>query len=166
LVETCAKKKMNRPIEYLELRCTECPWAEVCGPEEMAAWLLRAKKVRRGREPESEVMAELLRAAAPQLACPECGHVALAVGPAPEDSGNWPEAICESCSQPIPRERLEAVPGTTLCVQCQRKEELERALAENEYCPKCGAPMEVRQSRSGGLARYVLVCTGEPPCRL
>jgi hypothetical protein len=29
--------------------------------------------------------------------------------------------ICESCGQPIPAERLEIVPETTLCVSCANK---------------------------------------------
>lgn len=30
---------------------------------------------------------------------------------------------CHECGQDIPRRRLEAVPGTTFCVQCQEKRE-------------------------------------------
>ena len=30
---------------------------------------------------------------------------------------------CESCGRPIPQERLEALPYTTLCVDCQRRRE-------------------------------------------
>jgi hypothetical protein len=28
------------------------------------------------------------------------------------------EKLCVSCGEPIPAKRLEAVPGTTTCVQC------------------------------------------------
>ena len=31
--------------------------------------------------------------------------------------------ICQSCGKPIPRERLEARPEATLCVECQRRQE-------------------------------------------
>ncbi len=31
--------------------------------------------------------------------------------------------ICDSCGQPIARERLEANPHATLCIQCQSKSE-------------------------------------------
>ncbi len=31
--------------------------------------------------------------------------------------------ICEECGEPIPRERLEARPHATLCVDCQKKRE-------------------------------------------
>jgi DnaK suppressor protein len=30
---------------------------------------------------------------------------------------------CESCGQPIPRGRLEAVPHARLCIACKEKEE-------------------------------------------
>lgn len=31
--------------------------------------------------------------------------------------------VCETCSQEIPRKRLEAVPYATLCITCKEKEE-------------------------------------------
>ena len=31
--------------------------------------------------------------------------------------------ICQGCGQPIAAERLEAVPWTTQCIECKRKEE-------------------------------------------
>jgi RNA polymerase-binding transcription factor len=31
--------------------------------------------------------------------------------------------VCESCSQPIPPERLQLIPGTTTCVACKQKAE-------------------------------------------
>src|SRR5919198_763700 len=35
--------------------------------------------------------------------------------------------VCQSCGNPIPRERLEARPEATLCVDCQRRQETGRA---------------------------------------
>jgi RNA polymerase-binding transcription factor DksA len=34
--------------------------------------------------------------------------------------------ICENCDRPIPRERLEARPHATLCIDCQRSREAGR----------------------------------------
>lgn len=85
---------------HVELRCRACSWREACGREAIGGWLRKARKVRPGREPEEEILRELLRAAAP------------------------------------------------------------------DYCPRCGGPMELRLSRSGGITRYVLVCAANPPCRL
>lgn len=150
---------------FLELQCPRCPWSEVCAPADVARWLLKARKVRPGREPAPEIMAEVLRASAAALACPSCGRTGLRAGPACEDRCEWPEAVCSACAGPIPAERLEALPGATFCAACQRMAESGRA-EETEYCPKCGSPMALRLSRGGGPARYVMVCTGSPPCRL
>lgn len=150
---------------YWELRCPGCSWAEVCGREGVARWLRVAKKVRPGREPEWEIMVELLGGAAGQLACPRCGRTGLTVRPAPDDSAWADDPICSSCSRPIPRERLQAVPGTRVCAACQRAEE-SGGTVEVEYCPRCGAPMRLRLSRSAGVSRYVMACTAEPPCRI
>jgi RNA polymerase-binding protein DksA len=37
------------------------------------------------------------------------------------DEGTY--GICTSCRQPIPPERLEALPWTTRCIDCKRREE-------------------------------------------
>lgn len=154
---------MGNTAGYLELRCPACGWAETCGEERIAAWLRKARKVRAGREPELEIMVEVLTATAGQLVCPACGRAGLAAGPAADD---WSEAgLCERCRQPISEERLRAVPGTTLCADCRRREELGRAEPPAQYCPRCGAPMRLELSKSRGLARYVMACTGNPPCR-
>ena len=158
---------MIHPERYVELRCPRCAWAEVCGPGEVARWLRQARKLRAQSEPEWEILYELLRATSAQLACPECGTRGLAVGPAPEDLTAWPgDVVCKACGKSISRERLEAVPGAALCAGCQRAEETGRPNVEVEYCPKCGAPMELRPKRSGGITRYVMTCTADPPCRL
>ena len=158
---------MSRAARYFELRCPACSWAEVCGPAEIAAWLRKARKLRAGGEPEWEIMVEVFLATAAQLACPKCGKAGLAAVPAADDDAGWPEAaVCSACAKPISKERSEAVPGTTLCAACQRKEELGLTKTAAEYCPRCGAPMELRLSKSAGVTRYVLRCTANPPCRI
>lgn len=37
---------------------------------------------------------------------------------------------------------------------------------EPEFCPKCGALLELRVSRGAGVTRYKQFCTGDPPYRL
>jgi len=37
------------------------------------------------------------------------------------DAGTY--GRCESCSQPIPKARLQAFPSATLCVRCKQREE-------------------------------------------
>jgi hypothetical protein len=112
-------------------------------------------------------MHEVLRAAAGRLACPACGKVGLVAEPAPDDQPDWPgPRPCAACGKPISQKRQRAVPGATLCTACQQDEELGRAKTETDYCPRCGAPMKLRPCKTGGITRYVLTCTAEPPCRL
>jgi predicted RNA-binding Zn-ribbon protein involved in translation (DUF1610 family) len=156
---------MDRQAEHLELRCPNCRWSEFCGRMEMANWLRKARKLTARSRMETEVMIEVFRATAASLACPSCGQVGLAAvsADAPFD---WPELKrCGVCSQPIGQERLEAVPDATLCAACQRNEEQGRPPSVTDYCPRCGAPMMLRPSRTAGVTRYVPTCTGNPPCR-
>jgi hypothetical protein len=151
--------------EYIELRCSECSWAEVCGPTGVGEWLRRARKLRAGELPEWEIMVEVLRAAAAKLVCPDCGATGLVALPADEGAG-WPRAAnCEVCGSLIPAERLAALPGATRCAACQRAEEAGRTPAATEFCPRCGAAMELKPSKSAGVTRYVMTCTANPPCR-
>ena len=147
------------------LRCTRCSWTETCGPEGITAWLGKARRLRGGRPLEADVALEVLGGAAGELECPGCGAVGLIVQPAIED--DWPEARrCAFCNKPIPPERLEALPEADCCAACQQRAERGEAPTEVEYCPKCGAPLALRLSRSAGLTRYVRACTNVPPCRL
>lgn len=158
---------MSHSADYLELRCPNCTWAEVCGPEGVIRWLRQARKLRARSEPDLEILYEVFRGTVGQLTCPKCGSAGLVVGPAPDDQADWPAGrACDDCGKAISHQRLLAVPETTLCAACQRDEELGRGRSETEYCPKCGAPMDLRPSRAGGVTRYVLACTGNPPCRL
>lgn len=130
----------------------------------MVRWLLKIRKIRPGREPDLEILTELFHAMAGQLACPECGATGLIIGPA-DDEADWPgERPCAACGKLISAERLEALPNTTLCAACQRAEEEGRPKVEVDYCPRCGAPMTLRPTTTGGVTRYKLVCTGN--CRL
>lgn len=158
---------MTRQVRQLELRCTACSWRELCGPNLVAGWLRRAGKLRAGRQPEPDILYEVLCATVGQLACPKCGKVGLAVGPPGEDLTEWPgPRRCQSCSKPIPKARREAMPHATRCADCQRDSELGRPTEQTQHCPRCGAPLEVRVSRSGGSTRYVLACSANPPCSL
>lgn len=150
----------------LQLRCRNCGWREICGPAEMARRLRAAGKLRPGHQPELGILYELFRTAAPQWNCPECGKTALAAGEVSENHG-WPGPVpCRSCGKPIPRERLEALPNATLCAECQRAGEAGRPAERREFCPRCGAPLEIRVVERGGRTRYVLSCSGNPPCAL
>jgi hypothetical protein len=151
-----------------ELKC-RCGWRTVCGRDDAIARLRLIGLLRREPAPEESVVATLLVEAAPRMTCPICKEKTLSATPANSaGDGDWLTAVlCEICRQPISPERLEALPGATRCARCQQKSEAgELHEAEPEYCPQCGALVEIRMSRGPGITRYKLVCTGNPPCRL
>lgn len=130
----------------------------------MIDWLRRARLVRRGVEPDPELLGELFRSAAGKFVCPACGAQGLQVRKADDgDDEAWGMARrCEQCQQPIDRERLEALPDTRLCTACQAGDERGEVGGPAEYCGKCGNIMVTLQSRGAGVTRYVTVC---PSCR-
>jgi len=158
---------MSDSVRYLELRCPGCLWREVCGPVEIAAWLRKAGKLRSRSHPELPVLYDVFQATAPRLSCPKCGKPRLTVANAIEHATPWPgETLCLCCSKPIPKERLKAIPGVRYCATCQREAEQGRPKQEQDFCPRCGAALEVRVVGAGNSTRYVLSCTANPPCNL
>ena len=155
-------------ISY-ELTCRRCGWRTVCGRDDAVARLRLIGLLRREPDPDDDLVAELFVEAAPRMTCPVCKEKSLRTT-LEEEGGDddWQAAmLCEVCRQPIPPERLEAVPGTKRCARCQELAESgDLAATEPEYCPSCGALMETRVSRGSGITRYKRVCTGNPPCRL
>lgn len=154
-----------------ELTCRKCGWRTVCGRDDAVARLRLIGLLRRDKEPADDLVATLLVDAAPRMTCPICKEKKLHARPHEvddSDAADWPDvALCEICRQPIPPERLEAIPNAKRCAACAAKAE-SGALPEVEpdYCPRCGAPIDVRPTRAGGITRYKRVCTGNPPCRL
>jgi hypothetical protein len=152
-----------------ELLCSNCGWRTVSGVDDAIARLRLIGLLRRDREPDEEMVAELLVEAAPRMTCPLCKEKRLNAQPTNDASGpdDWEAAIlCEVCRQPIDPERLDAIPSTRRCAACQGKAETGGLCDEPEYCPNCGAVVQTRVSRGAGLTRYKRVCTGQPPCRL
>jgi hypothetical protein len=151
-----------------ELTCGNCGWRTVCGPVDAAARLRLIGLLRREPGPDEDMLSALFLEAAPRMTCPICKEKRLVALPAEDlDDRDWQTAVlCEVCRQPISPGRLEAVPGTKRCAACQELAETGRLADEPEYCPQCGAIVEIRVSRGGGITRYKRVCTGNPPCRL
>ena len=151
------------------LSCRACGWQTVGGADELAARLRLVGHLRRESEPSEELIAELLQEAAPRMTCPVCKQIGIQVHE-PEDldhDSDWQSAVlCEACRKPIDPERLEALPETRRCTECQQKSESGVVEEEPEFCPRCGALLQLRVSRTGGLTRYRMFCTGVPPCRL
>ncbi|MCI0334983.1 MAG: TraR/DksA C4-type zinc finger protein [Planctomycetes bacterium] len=143
----------------------------MCGAVDAAARLRLIGLLRREPDPQENVLAELFVGSAARMTCPICkekGLVATPADAADPDGDDWQAAVlCEMCREPIPLERLEAIPGAKRCAACQGKAEAGTLDdVEPEYCPQCGAIVEIRVSRGGGITRYKRFCTGEPPCRL
>jgi Zn finger protein HypA/HybF involved in hydrogenase expression len=154
-----------------ELTCRQCGWRTVCGRDDAIARLRIVGRLRREREPDEALVEVLLVEAAPTMTCPVCKDKSLVARPSQdvdEVAGDWQTAVlCEICREPIALERLEAIPGTKRCAVCAAKAESgQLAEIEPDYCPHCGALVEVRVSQGSGITRYKRVCTGEPPCRL
>ncbi len=152
-----------------ELECRNCQWSALCRFDDAVARLRTMGQLRRETSPDEALVSELFVETAPRMTCPRCKEKRLVARPSEDDAGDdWQAAVlCAVCRQPIPPERIEAIPGVERCAACQGKSEA-GALApdELEYCPKCGALVEIRVSRGSGITRYKRVCTGDPPCRL
>ena len=86
---------------------------------------------------------------------------------AADDTTAWPgAALCVCCAKPIPKERLEAIPGVRHCAACQREAERGRPRDGKGYLPAMRGALEVRVVGTGHRTRYVLACTANPPCNL
>ncbi|MHB8900150.1 MAG: TraR/DksA C4-type zinc finger protein [Thermoguttaceae bacterium] len=154
-------------IPYFEAVCPECQWSELCGPEGMARRMVAVRRLKRTSDMSLEMLAELFQAAAGALDCPECGHVGLKLKPRSDLDENWPGGrACSGCGKTIPQERLEFYPDAGLCAACQGKADRGEHVGAQEYCPRCGTPMQLRTTRAGGITRYEMACTAVPPCRL
>ncbi len=156
---------MASPNRYVQLTCPQCAAVSVCGPIEMLARLRAAGMLRREKEPSSELVAELLETAKGRFVCSQCGGLGLTVAPLEDEFGDeaWGavQRRCTSCGQVIPAERVELFPDVTLCVKCQREDELGGAAETPDYCPKCGAVMTTRMQSGSGITRYQMTC---PAC--
>jgi len=155
---------MSSTPRWIDLKCPHCTWSELHGPTEIVRRLRGAGLLRSNSDATREELFELLRGVAGRLICPDCQRQGLVAVPANEQA-DWPEARrCESCGCAIPGERLEAIPTATRCAACQSGVEQGTETVETEFCPRCGSPMVLRQTRSRGITRYVMACSA-PGCR-
>ena len=129
----------------------------------MLRWLHRAGMMRRAKEPDEAMIAELFAQTAGRFSCPQCGRAGLIVEDAGDDGGDeaWGMARrCAGCGRPIPPERLEVFPAATHCAACQSSVDSPDA-DEPDYCARCGSIMTLRATRTGGVQRYAMTC---PQC--
>jgi len=133
----------------------------------MLARLQHVGVLRRSKEPDLDLLAELFAAHAKRLACAACGHIGLSTRGCDADDwddDDWDDwgagRACEVCGQPILSERLQVFPAASRCAACQQQEEA-GGNVELEYCPRCGEVMTIR-ARASGASRYVMSC---PKCK-
>ncbi|HYO25360.1 MAG TPA: TraR/DksA C4-type zinc finger protein [Lacipirellulaceae bacterium] len=152
----------------IQLQCDACGWWTLCGEPEIVRRLRAVGHFRRASDPPEEIVREVLRTDGRRLACDRCRATGLRLADGAEpDAAQWDQVVmCEVCRQPIPPERLEVLPWAKRCAACQGQTDRGATFAEPDYCPRCGSLVEVRVSRAGGVTRYKLWCTGNPPCRL
>jgi hypothetical protein len=150
-----------------ELICTNCHWQTTCGLDDAVARLRIIGQLRREKAPDKALVAELLVDSAARMTCPLCKETSLSARPTlVDDADVWQAAVlCAICRRPIDPERLEAIPGTKHCAACQGKSEAGQLSEEPDFCPNCGALIEIRVSRGSGITRYKRVCTGDPSCQ-
>jgi ssDNA-binding Zn-finger/Zn-ribbon topoisomerase 1 len=107
-----------------------------------------------------------------RLRCSQCGSREVLIK---DETGRVlvdPAAIvlCHECGNPIPLPRLEAMPGTSICVSCANEgakappaPHYPQPPADKQKCPRCGSPTIVRQNNED--LGFFLGCTGFPNCR-
>ena len=144
-------------------RCPHCGADERLGPRELAGRLRVLGMLKREDERDADFLLQLARAAGRKLLCPKCGCGGVKVEPA-DDRDEWGAASkpCAACGAMIPAERLELYPDSALCAACQHR--VDRGQSpdrHDDFCPRCGSRMVVRQRRGSGIAAYELIC---PDC--
>jgi RNA polymerase-binding transcription factor DksA len=152
-------------LALLSLRCLHCGRREEFSSPQLLARLRELGSLRRGDEPSTDLLLELAQAAIADGrwgSCPTCGEAGLgAAPPEAEEDVDWGDARhCAECGAVIPAERIEIFPNSKTCAACQQKMESGAGSKDHEYCPRCGAVMQVKASRTPG-ATYRLYC---PDC--
>lgn len=141
-------------------RCQGCGTSQRWDHVQLLERLRSLGLFKREQDPDPELVRTLLTSRAGEIACPTCHQTGLTIESlSDEDTADWNDArCCEHCTAVLDPERLEVFPEARLCSICQQRDEQRAGEGDPEYCPQCGAVMELRVSRASGLSRYVLVC--------
>lgn len=147
------------------LHCRKCSFRTIAGRDDLVGRLRLLGQLRRDKDPNDAIVEALLVEYARLMTCPTCKSTGLTVGDAEvewDGGDDWQTAvICEICRNPIDPERLEYLPDTRRCIECQHKSETGTLPDEDpEFCPRCGGLVELRVSHSTGITRYKRFCTG------
>jgi DNA-directed RNA polymerase subunit M/transcription elongation factor TFIIS len=154
---------MKRSLHQKRVRCTQCQYEAVWGPEAIATRLREMGHLRRDHQPTIEWVEAVAAAVSDQFPCTRCGATGLVWDDVSDDDADFDvETLarpCEVCRQPIPRERLEVYRQATRCARCQ--DQPAQPVDAADFCPRCGSVLEVRPRRGAGVARYAQTC---PAC--
>ncbi len=150
--------------QSIELHCNACGHREMISLARMVAHLRGLGMFKRQKELDPQLVRALYADQIPLLRCRECGHVGCDPHEPEElDDEQWGgQRACEVCGQVIAAERLEVFPDIRRCTQCQGAADRGEDAAEPEYCPRCGAIMEMRLRGGAGITGYTMRC---PDCR-
>lgn len=153
-------------MSFLTWCCPTCHQTEHTGLDTLLARLQAAGLLKRASREERQDVAYLVAlgtSVADRWSCPACGAAGVSVSQDDERDGDFDGGRpCAACGELIPAERLELFPETTLCTACQSTVERGGAPDTQEYCPRCGVPMQIQAARGAGITRYALLC---PQCR-
>ena len=148
------------------LTCTACR-RSVAAPLVRQIELLKSRgRLLREKNPDAQLVHQLLLLELPNLQCEFCSHQGLVFteGNDPDDDGlddeQWGEARrCVGCGIAIDPERLEILPNTFQCTACSASGRTSRE-DQREFCSRCGSEMKLTKRTGRGLAGYVMKCTG------
>ncbi|MEX2173645.1 MAG: TraR/DksA C4-type zinc finger protein [Pirellulaceae bacterium] len=153
-----------KPIRLLAT-CPHCNYEQRLDLAELVARLRSLGMLKRDELLAADFVLQLAAASRSRLFCAQCGSGGLRFEPAGDDD-EWetPAKPCSACGSSIPIERLELFPESELCAACQQR--IDRGQSpdrHDDFCPRCGTRMTVRQRRGSGIVGYEQVC---PACRL
>ena len=153
----------------VEASCGHCGCVERLDAVELVERLRRLGMLKRGDpkrrdEVDPQFLLEISASARDRLKCSSCGRGSVLVQLADErDDFEAPARPCAACGAAIPAERLELFPDSELCASCQQRVDRGQTPDQHDdYCPRCGTRMVVRQRRGSGIAGYEMSC---PACR-
>jgi len=148
----------------LRSRCPHCDHRESLSEFDLQSRLRKLGMLKREDQRDIAYLLQLAQAARERLYCPACGSGGLTIEPVLEDD-EWgtPVKPCSACGAMIPSERLELFPDSELCATCQQRVDRGQTPDQHDdFCPRCGTRMTVRQRRGSGIVGYEMIC---PACR-
>lgn len=150
-------------VSILTLKCPACGNLQSVSLAQMVDHLRGLGMFKRQQEPDATLVRELYAQQISLLRCEVCGQIGYGDVSSDEvDDEPWCGGrACERCRRPISAERLEVFPDARRCTECQQAGEAEDDHGDPEYCPRCGAIMQLKLRGGSGITSYAMHC---PEC--